>query len=117
MSRWIGVDFDQTLCHTNGTPIMPMVELVRSWLARGREVRIVTARVNSIDYSPEVVEEQRKLISDWCAMFLGQILQIQSCKSSGMIALFDDKAITVISDEGVVMDDRCAFCRLEKELR
>ena len=51
---WIGVDLDGTLARYDGwkgpehigEPLMPMVERVKAWLAEGREVRIMTARVS-----------------------------------------------------------------------
>lgn len=53
---WIGVDLDGTLAVYNGwvapthigEPVVPMLERVKAWLAEGREVRIMTARVYPI---------------------------------------------------------------------
>jgi len=51
---WIGVDLDGTLAvHMGvwdgsiGPPIYPMVDRVRRWIKEGREVRIITARVEN----------------------------------------------------------------------
>ena len=53
---WIGVDLDGTLAEDNGydgptdigPPVPGMVERVKEWLAKGREVRVVTARVSPL---------------------------------------------------------------------
>ncbi len=99
-SRWIGVDFDHTLCRSDYTPVARMVARVKKWLALGLEVRIVTARVNHIDHTPEQIAEAVLFIEKWCRMFIGETLQIQSCKSSGMVSLWDDKVVSVQHDVG-----------------
>ena len=52
MKDWIGVDLDGTLAEYHGwndgkigEPIQLMVERVKRWLAEGKSVRIMTARV------------------------------------------------------------------------
>jgi len=56
MSGWYGVDLDGSQAksgdwqgaHYIGAPIQPMVDRVKGWLADGREVRIMTARVHRL---------------------------------------------------------------------
>lgn len=130
MNPWWGVDFDGTLAVYNswngpahtGAPIPKMVERVKRWLAEGREVRIVTARVfpiytvrptDNIDqvlarvagYEPITSRHQDALeavlaIQMWCKEHLGQVLTITCVKDYGMVELWDDRAIQVIANTG-----------------
>lgn len=94
MSRtpWIGVDFDHTLRDDFDKPIPAMTNRVKSWLAQGMEVRIVTARMNPREYD---VEEQEWYITGWCKRHIGTALKVQWGKSSGMIEQWDDKVVRV----------------------
>ena len=57
MDGWIGVDLDGTLAEYDkwvspthiGKPILRMVKRVQKWLAEGRQVKIMTARVYPLD--------------------------------------------------------------------
>ncbi len=110
MSGYIGVDFDGTLAtHAPGSgltplgePIPRMVERVKAWLAEGREVRIITARV-----APHYIDadEQAELVRAWCREHLGQELVVQSHKCGSMYELWDDRAIGVIRNEGIRADE------------
>lgn len=114
---WIGVDLDGTLAHYDGwkgpfhigAPVEPMLARVRVWLAHGQEVRIFTARV----YSPpddetrrKEAEEARGAIMAWCLEHLGQIIPVTNIKDFGMIALWDDRAISVVPNQGMPCCDR-----------
>jgi len=107
---WIGCDLDGTLAHYDtwqddpcsiGAPIPVMVERVRSWLRRGYEVRIVTARVGSslglkgIDHSAIT-----KTIEDWTEKFIGTRLAVTCEKDYKMIRLYDDRAVQVEPNTG-----------------
>ena len=95
-SSWIGVDLDGTLAHYDhfrgdtfvGAPVPSMVERVRKWLADGVDVRIFTARA------------PHPAIRRWCKENLGQVLRITNTKDSGMIALFDDRAVGIKRNTG-----------------
>jgi hypothetical protein len=117
VSGWIAVDFDGTLAvyHSGqgvascGAPIPKMVERVKAWLAEGKEVRILTARVfvPSVSYrgrSPQDyfddAAHQREMIQDWCRAHLGQKLDVQCEKDYDMIELWDDRAIAVEKNTG-----------------
>jgi hypothetical protein len=124
MNGWIGVDFDATLAVYSGfkgagvlgEPIPLMVERVKNWLAEGKDVRIFTARVWHPDITSKVTEneynrrlgearEARKEIQKWCVMYLGQELPITCEKDYGMVALYDDRAVQVIPNTGVLMEE------------
>lgn len=118
---WIGVDFDGTLVkwgtghNTNvmaiGEPIPRMVARVKAWLADGKDVRILTARVG-----PATDEEcmvygftnaehfamgQRMLIEPWCEEHLGQKLIITATKDFHMVELWDDRAVQLVPNSGL----------------
>ena len=109
---WIGVDLDGTLAKYDewrgelhiGEPITNMVYRVRNWLARGREVRIFTARVTegltNLDGSPHDVSKVREAIEAWCETHIGQKLRVTNVKDYAMIELWDDRAVQVIPNTG-----------------
>lgn len=123
LKRWIGVDFDHVLVYSRDDerPIMAMVERVRAWLAQGTEVRIITARVNSVDY--DMVERSLEYvrIEKWCIQYFGKSLKVQQCKSKGMIEFWDDKTVRMEPDTGrrlspsfVEKDgSKCILCGVE----
>ena len=102
---WVGVDLDGTLAdsrgprgnETIGPPIPAMVELVRTLIAAGIEVRIMTARV-SIDQD---LQAQRH-VKDWCRKHIGFELLVTCRKDYGMLALIDDRAYHVEENSGVL---------------
>ena len=97
---WIGVDLDGTLAHYDGwygpahigDPIESMLERVRRWLAEGYEVRIFTARASVPEYVPfvEIWLEQNGLPP----------LKVTNVKDFGMVSLWDDRCVEVISNKG-----------------
>lgn len=105
---WVGFDFDGTLArHTGdidtcGPPIPAMVDRVRALLAKGVEVRIVTARVASVN-GLRMVKVQTDLVQLWCMRNLFVRLRVTAEKDYLMIALYDDRAIAVETDTGIVM--------------
>lgn len=109
MSGWIGVDLDGTLAHYDGwrglvhigEPVEAMLARVRRWLAEGREVRIMTARVSG---SPESAGIARTAIEGWCFEHLGQVLQITNSKDFDMLELWDDRAVQVVPNTGLRAD-------------
>jgi hypothetical protein len=112
---WIGVDFDGTLSHYDpdggwrppgvyGPPIPEMVERVRGWLARGIEVRIVTARAQKEPYCTMSYEDIVKTIQDWCEEHVGSRLRVTNEKDLKMIELWDDRAVQVVINTGVRVD-------------
>lgn len=122
MSGWIAVDLDGTLAGwgdahgtdilTIGPPIPRMVEKVKRWLADGQDVRIFTARVGpaSEDECAAVMggpcdpqawtDFQRRLIADWCHEHLGRTLPVTATKDFKMIALYDDRCVQIVTNQG-----------------
>lgn len=112
---WIGVDLDGTLAQYDywrgedhiGDPVPSMLARVKTWIADGVEVRIVTAR----SYCPQMIEngfhvasmsrgEAFRAIREWCAKHVGVELPIQCHKDFGMIELWDDRAVQVTPNTG-----------------
>ncbi len=103
---WIGVDLDGTLAHYEqwpgdatiiGEPVMPMIERVKVWLARGVEVRIFTARVAAAEPERSHIIAA---IGAWCATHIGQPLAVTCQKDFGMIELWDDRCVQVEPNTG-----------------
>lgn len=118
MSGWIGVDLDGTLAQYGGwvgpdhigAPIAPMVTRVKGWLAKGREVRIFTARVDggtvALSMGDEAgehfrnIERVRQTIEAWCLEHIGAVLPVTNVKDYGMVELWDDRAVRVRVNTG-----------------
>lgn len=103
-SGWVGVDLDGTLAHYGkwaggliGAPIPAMVARVKSMLDRGIDVRIFTARVS--DGDPATV----RAVELWCAEHIGRVLPVTNVKDFAMVALYDDRAVAVQKNTGVVL--------------
>ena len=111
---WIGCDLDGTLAvHDTdgfakhgpsyiGPPVEKMVARVKKWLAEGREVRIVTARVSLGDNRESI----RRPIIAWCIHHIGQELPITNEKDYSMLELWDDRAIQIIPNTGERADGK-----------
>lgn len=119
-SGWIGVDLDATLAHypahfpAIGPPIPEMVRKVKAELAKGVEVRIMTARVSHVEgaqgdngtvSSSDFVNEQRALIEAWCLEHLGRKLPVTCMKDFQMIELWDDRCKQVVPNSGRFLED------------
>ena len=121
---WIGVDLDGTLARYEGwvddnhigDPVPLMAERVRGWLRDGRDVRIVTARVDGGEVAIAIgnlVGEQfrdvsaiRSGIQDWTERHFGVRLPVTNAKDYGMIELWDDRAVQVIPNTGLRADGK-----------
>lgn len=106
MSGWVAVDFDGTLARYDGwrdgalgEPVEAMARRVRVWLAHGVDVRILTARVGGPRSQPDAEER----IAEWCRRHLGQALPVTCEKDYRMTAFFDDRAVTVQRNTGIVL--------------
>jgi len=119
---WIGVDLDHTLATYEagsarlgqiGKPVPRMVRRVRRWLASGREVRIMTARVNKVPGWDH--KAQRKLVEAWTVQVFVQKLQVTNEKDFDMIMLFDDRAVGVEPDTGRLLSPMPFNLRKMKE--
>lgn len=108
---WIGVDLDGTLAFYDGwkgadhigDPIPKMMARVRSWIEKGRKVKILTARV-----SPGKGDEQkcRDAIAAWLERNGLKALEVTHAKDHKMIELWDDRVVQVIPNTGDRADGR-----------
>ena len=100
MSGWIGVDLDGTLAYYDGwkgpdhigDPIPAMLERVKAWTAKGREVRIFTARA--------CVPDQVAPVQAWLEKHGIGGLAVTNVKDFGMIELWDDRCVRVLPNLG-----------------
>jgi len=104
---WIGVDLDGTLAeyygwHNGniGKPIPTMVAKVKTLLAAGQDVRIMTARVSCKTRSESDASFQRLMILEWCKENLGVPLQVTCEKDFLMLDLYDDRCHQIIINTG-----------------
>lgn len=103
---WIGVDLDGTLAHYDswngiehiGEPIVPMLEYVKSLVAKNIEVRIFTARV-TCDWKEEDILVIR-IIQDWLEKHGLPRLAVTNAKDFQMRFLIDDRAVAVETNTG-----------------
>ncbi len=101
---WIGVDLDHTLAvyrsnyPTIGEPVPRMLARVKRWLDQGIEVRIFTARAGW--------PGQEELIQDWCENHGLPRLQVTNVKTMDCFQIWDDRAVRVERDTGIVTDLR-----------
>lgn len=114
----MAVDFDGTLhirprhepLNVLGEPIMPMVNLVKEWLAAGMQVRIFTARVAPVqrgmdDYKSVFyfIREQESLIKAWCLKHIGQELPVTCSKDTYTYQFYDDRAVCIEHNTGKIL--------------
>lgn len=118
-SGWIGVDLDRTLAKYDrwgdgsvGEPLTPMLERVKGWLAAGKDVRIVTARVGP-GATFEQSTDQRTRIQLWCRIHLGRVLPVTASKDFTMLELWDDRCVQVDPNTGVPTLERLEQDRKE----
>jgi hypothetical protein len=66
-----------------------MVDMVKKWLAEGKDVRVFTARAcgNEADVL--------MAIQAWCEKHIGRILLITNQKDYDTIEIYDDRAVQV----------------------
>lgn len=125
---WVGVDLDGTLAEYESTPedqwdplkigkpIPRMVERVKGWLADGIEVRIVTARVavepgRAADMGASIsasllAEQCRDAIMIWLEdNGMAGVKAVQCHKDYGMLELWDDRAVQVVKNTGLTLDE------------
>ncbi len=101
---WIGVDLDGTLAHDLGdkregrglgeigSPIKPMLNRLKKWIAEGKTVKIFTARASS--------PRQVALIKKWLMVHGLPDLEVTNVKDLKMIELWDDRCVQVMTNLG-----------------
>lgn len=108
---WIGFDLDGTLAIYNGwagadhigEPIKPMVDLAKQFIASGHTVKIFTARVASCQTQEEIAIA-RDAISAWTKKHIGKALEATAEKDWNMIEYYDDRAIPVEYNTGLIQN-------------
>lgn len=106
--NYVGVDIDGTQAYYDGwkglehigEPISQMVEYVKFLLSKNIKVVHFTARVATSD--PEKYARAKKAIDDWSLKVYGQILPVTAVKDKDMVIYYDDKACSVIMNEGII---------------
>ena len=104
---WIGVDLDGTLAEYNdwigpehiGPPVPLMADRVRAWLQDGKRVKIMTARISQ----PSQRAMAYCAIMEWCFEHFGEALEVTQCKDYAMVELWDDRAVAVEKNTGVIL--------------
>jgi len=105
MGGWIGVDLDGTLAHYDGwkgashvgEPVPKMMEKVKAWISKGIEVKIFTARASD----PHQVIHVKK----WLEKHGIGHLEITNVKDFGMVELWDDRAVQVVANTGLSIQE------------
>jgi hypothetical protein len=109
---WIGVDLDGTLAHDLGkkreskgldeigSPIKPMVNRLRKWVAEGKTVKIFTARASS--------PRQVVMIKKWLASHGLPDLEVTNVKDLRMIELWDDRCVQVVTNLGEPVENEAS---------
>ncbi len=107
MRPWVGFDLDGTLAHYEtgnyrgnhiGAPIAETVKrLLTIRLLGAYDVKVMTARVG-IGEHPEF----RAVFGAWATEHLGFVPELTCTKDFGMVALYDDRAIAVGLNTGVI---------------
>lgn len=109
---YIAVDLDGTLAYhvpgrhfdgiSIGKPIPAMVDRVKAWIAAGKEVRIMTARVSplSLSTNDKSLTDVREAIRNWCEDYIGKKLDVTCEKDYRMEVLYDDRAVQVERNTG-----------------
>lgn len=117
MQGWIGVDLDGTLAEYHGwvseehigPPVPAMVARVKRWIAKGKDVRIFTARVCPGIARCEGTRSVYRIelvIKAWCLKHIGTELPITHEKDYGMIELWDDRCVQVEPNTGRRVDGK-----------
>jgi hypothetical protein len=104
---WVGFDFDGTIAtHDNwigefefGDPIPCMIAHIKSILAQGFIVKIVTARMSE----PELADRMRTAIQDWLEKQGLPRLEVTNAKDYMMLCLYDDRAVAVETNTGRII--------------
>lgn len=106
---WVGVDLDGTLAVYDrfrgadhiGAPVTRMVERVKRWLAEGQRVKIFTARASDPDEGNLALFIPA--MNAWSRQHIGVELEITAVKDFAMIALWDDRAVSVLKNSGIAI--------------
>lgn len=118
---WFGVDLDATLAFHDkwqgpthiGEPIPAMLERVKRWIAEGRRVKIMTARVAP---AYDDLSERIAAIEAWLEEHGIGGLEITHEKDQEMLLLYDDKAVQMIPNTGERADGKADMAKVSKDI-
>lgn len=104
-NSWIGVDLDGTLAFYDGwrgmehigDPVPQMMDRVLRWISCGTKVKIFTARAS--------IPEQIPFVKTWLKKHGLPDLEVTNSKDFGMVELYDDRCIQVISNTGELVQN------------
>lgn len=106
VKMWIGFDFDGTLAREYTLePIQPIVKLLKGYLDKGIQCKIVTARAGD--------SKGIDLVRNWLKEHDLPDLQITNQKDYQMVFLYDDRARQVIPNQGIVVSDEIDKLKLK----
>ena len=114
-NKWMGVDLDGTLAYQDpntdnhspysiGEPIPAMADRVKFWISQGIEVRIFTSRMTPSEGRD--ISKVRKVIEMWSLTHIGEVLLVTNIKDHGLIKLWDDRAVGIVINTGVICCER-----------
>ena len=83
-----------------GSPIKPMLNRVRKWIAEGKTVKIFTARASS--------PRQVAMIKKWLTIHGLPELEVTNVKDLRMIELWDDRCVQVMTNLGEPVEGQSA---------
>jgi hypothetical protein len=108
--EWIGFDLDGTLAKYDGwkgiehigEPVESQVLIAKllHWL--GKKIKILTARVAPRDDDDDSAKA-KKYVEWWCSKHLGFVPEVTYVKDASMVALFDDRAVSVEQNTGKIL--------------
>ena len=110
---WIGVDLDGTLAHDQGnnrdgkglseigSPIKPMLNRLKKWIAEGKTVKIFTARASS--------PRQVAMVKKWLVRHGLPDLEVTNVKDLRMVELWDDRCVQVMTNLGEPIERNAQF--------
>ena len=116
---WVGFDLDGTLAEHGkylgpghiGQMIPKMKEILLEWIRQGFRVKIMTARMSHADSR----DEARSVIQDWLEDNGVPRLEVTCKKDYKMIRLYDDRAVQVIPNTGVTLEEVVTILKSENE--
>lgn len=112
--RWYGFDLDGTIANNDhhqfgygeiGSPIKPMIRLMKRLHKSGCKVKIVTARLNDVGEDGASQLKLKRHIWRWCDKNLGFRPEITDRKDGLMECLYDDRARQIVRNQGVNVGD------------
>lgn len=77
-----------------------MVSRVKAWLASGKAVKILTARINVPGAPVGDRDAAHRAIRAWCEKHIGRWLEVTCSKDTDMVELWDDRAVQVVPNTG-----------------